>query len=107
MALCLLALCCSLIGGCRRGSHCEGGRDVGRGIKEGGAGVADVDAEELDASPISSKGAKEEVVLLGLLGELVVAAEVHAKANLEENEGAVLRSKESWSGVGSAGTPRA
>jgi len=51
----LLALCCSL-GGSRGANRGEGGRDVGRGIVEGGAGVADGDVDELDASPISSKG---------------------------------------------------
>jgi hypothetical protein len=74
--LCLLALC-SPLGGGRGASHGEGGDDVGRGIVEGGASVADGDANELDVSPISSKGANEGVVLLGLLGELIVAAEVH------------------------------
>ena len=38
---------------------CEGGRDVGRRVAEGGAGVTDGDAHELDASSISSEGAKE------------------------------------------------
>ena len=70
--------------------HGEGGRDVGRGIVEGDVGVADGDANELDASLTSSESAKEGVVLLVLLGELVVAAEVPAKADLEEDEGAVL-----------------
>ena len=70
--------------------HGEGGRDVGRGIVKDGAGVADGDANELDASPISSEDAKEGVVLLGILGELVVAAEVPAESDLEEEEGAVL-----------------
>ena len=87
--LCLLALCCSLGGG-RGASHGEGGRDVGRGIVEGGADVTDGDADEFDDTPISSNGAKEGVILLGLLGERVVAAEVHAEADLKEDEGAVL-----------------
>ena len=49
--LCLLAFCVSFGGG--RGANLgEGGRDVGRDIVEGGAGVVDGDANELDASPI-------------------------------------------------------
>ena len=93
---------CGLLGGSRGESHGEGGREVGRGDVEGGTGVADGDADELDASPISSEGAKEGVVLLGLLGELVVAPEVPAEADLEEDEGAVLAVEgvEVRSGVG-------
>ena len=52
--------------------------------------MADGDAYELDASPISLEGAKERVVLLGLLEELVIASEVPSKADLEEDEGADL-----------------
>ena len=80
----------------------EGARDVCLGIVEGGADVADGDADELYASPISSETAKEGGVLLGLLGELVVAAEVPAKSDLEEYEGAVLAVEgvEVRSGVG-------
>jgi hypothetical protein len=97
----LLALWYSL-GGDTGASHGEGGRDVGRGIVEGGAGVADGDVDELDASPISSKGAKEGMVLLGLLGDLAVAAEVPVEADLEEDEGGVLAVEgvEVRSGVG-------
>jgi hypothetical protein len=34
----------------------EGGCEVVRGVNEGGAGVTDGEADELDSSPISSKG---------------------------------------------------
>ncbi len=63
----------------------EGGRDVGRGVVEGYAGVADGNAYELDTSQVSSEGAKKTVVLLGLLGEFLLAAEVQAKADLGED----------------------
>ena len=58
--LCLLSLCFSFggVGGSDLG---EGGRDDHRGVVEGGAGVADGDADELDAYPTSSEGAKEVV----------------------------------------------
>ena len=36
----------------------EGGCEVVRGVDEGGACVADGDADELDASPIFSEGGK-------------------------------------------------
>ncbi len=52
--------------------------------------MAEGDANELDASPISSEGAKEGVVFLGLLGELILEAEVPAEADLEEDEGAAF-----------------
>ncbi len=58
----------------------EGGRDVGRCFMEGGVNVADGDANELDASPVSSEGAKKGVVLLRLLGEFLLASEVLAEA---------------------------
>ncbi len=99
-------MCCSL-GGSRGASHGEGGRDAGRGIVEVGAGVADGDAYEFDASQISSKGAKKRVVLLDLLGELVVTAEVMQKPISKRMREQSLRPKDSRSGVGSAGTPRA
>ena len=52
--------------------------------------MADGDAVEVHASPISSQGAEEGEVLLGLLCALVVEGEVPAKADLEEDEGALL-----------------
>ena len=75
---------------------------VSLGIVEGGAGVADGDTNELDASPISSEGAKEGVIILGLFGELIVLAEVPAKGDLEDHKGSVLAIEgvEIRSGVG-------
>ena len=55
--LCFLASRCSLGGGRGAGLD-EGGRNVGRRVEEGSAGVADVNANEVNASPISSEGAK-------------------------------------------------
>ena len=52
--------------------------------------MADGNANEVQASPISSQGAEEGVILLGLLCALVVEAEVPANADLEKDEGAVL-----------------
>jgi hypothetical protein len=68
----------------------EGGRNVGRRVVEDDAGVADGDSYELDASSVSSESANEEGIMLYPLSELVLAAEVHAKADLEEDEGAML-----------------
>ena len=59
-------------------------------VVEGRTGVADGDTYELDASLVLSESAKEGVVLLGLLGEFLLASEVCAKADREEDEGAVL-----------------
>ena len=91
---CLLCPLDLYFGGDRGADLGEGGRDVGRGVVEGGADETDGDEDELDASPILSEGAKEGVectsLLLGLFGELVLAAEVTTKANLEEDEGEVL-----------------
>jgi hypothetical protein len=80
----------------------EGGRDVGRRVLEDGPGVADVDADELDASPISSKGLKEGILFLGLLAELLLTAEVPAKTDLEEDEETFheVEGFGVWSGVG-------
>ena len=50
----------------------EGDREGGRSVVEGGAGVADGDANEFDASLISLDGAKEGVVLLALLNDFVL-----------------------------------
>ena len=66
------------------------GRDVGRGVVEGGAGVADGDAYEVDPFPVASERGRQGVVLVGFFFELLAAAEVHAEADLEEDEGAVL-----------------
>ena len=68
----------------------EGGRDGSRRVVEGGACDADGDAREVDAVPLSSYDAEREVVLLGLLCELVLTAGVLAKADFEEDERAVL-----------------
>jgi len=69
---------------------------------EGVVGVAQRDANELDASLVSSENAEEEVVLLGLVGKLVLVAEVSPKFDLEDDEGKSLRWNESGSWVGSA-----
>ena len=68
----------------------ESGREVGRSVMEGGAGVIDGDAYKLSVSLVSSEGAKKGSVLIGLLGELLSVAEVPAKTDLEEDEGAIL-----------------
>ncbi len=68
----------------------EDRRDVGRSVVGGSGGVANGDADELDASPRSSEGGEDGVILLGILDEFLLAAEVPIKADLEENEGAIL-----------------
>ncbi len=68
----------------------EGGCEIVRGVDEGCAGMADGDAYELDASPIFAEGCKKGEVFLVLLGVFLVAAEVPAEADLEDDEGAVL-----------------
>ena len=69
----------------------DGGADLGEGIcevvrsvDEGSAGVADGDADELDASPIFAKGCEKGEVLVGLLVVFLMASEIPAKADLEE-----------------------
>ena len=64
--------------------------------------MADGDANELNSPPISSEGAKEGVVFIGLHGERVLEAEVPAIAYLEVDEGAVLVDEgvEARSGIG-------
>ena len=68
----------------------EGGCEVVRGVDEGGAGMADGDAYELDSCPIASRGGEQGEVLVGLLGVFLMASEVPAKADLDKDEGAVL-----------------
>ena len=52
--------------------------------------MADGDAYEVDPFPIASKRSHQGFVLVRFLLELLVAAEVHAEADLTEDEGAVL-----------------
>ena len=52
--------------------------------------MADGDAYEVDPAPIASELGHQEVVLVGFFLELLVAAEVHANADLKKDEGAVL-----------------
>jgi hypothetical protein len=75
----------------------DGGADLGedscevvRSVDEGGAGVADGDANELAASLLFAEGCEEREILVGLLIVFLVAAKVPAKADLEEEEGAVF-----------------
>ncbi len=51
---------------------------------------SDGDEGELDASPMSSEGAKKRVVLVEFLRDLFMATEVHVKADVEEDEGLFL-----------------
>jgi hypothetical protein len=52
--------------------------------------VADREGHKLHPSPVFSEGRDEGGVLLGIFVKLNVAAEVHAKADLDEDEGALL-----------------
>ena len=77
------------------------------GLGECGARVADGKGNELHPSPVFSEGRDEGGVLLGPLVELSVAAEVSAKADLDDDEGALFLSKEVGSVEGVSGTPLA
>ena len=68
----------------------EGGREVVRGVDEGSAGVADGDADELHASPVFAEGCEEGEVFVGLLVVFLMAAEVPAEADLEEEKAAIF-----------------
>ncbi len=77
---CLVRLAAFLsLSGDGRADLGEGSGDVDRRVVEGSAGVADGEAHELDAFPISLGDAKEEMVFLSLLGKLLVASEVMHK----------------------------
>ena len=52
--------------------------------------MADGNANEVNPSPITSERGHQGVVLIGFFLELLVATEVLAEADLEEDEGVVL-----------------
>jgi hypothetical protein len=54
------------------------------------AGVSDREVDELHSSPIFFEGHDQGGVFLGLLRELEIAAEVSAKADLEDDNGALF-----------------
>ncbi len=60
-----------------------------KGLGECGTHVADGKGNELHPSPIPSEYRNEGGVLLGLLVEFNVAAEVRAEADLDDDEGAL------------------
>ena len=78
----------------------ESGGELVQGLGECGSRVFDGEGNELHPSPVSSEGRQEGGVFPGLLLVLNVAAEIPAKADLDEDEGAFFLSKE----VGSGGT---
>ncbi len=78
------------LGGDERAGLGEGSCEVVRIVGEGGAGVADGDADELDASPIFAEGCEKGEVLVGMLFVFLIATEVPAEADLEEEEGAIF-----------------
>ena len=61
-----------------------------QGPSKYGARVADREGQKLHPSPVFSEGRDEGGVLLGLLVEFNVAAEVSAEADLDEDEGALI-----------------
>jgi len=73
-------------------------------VVENGAGVADGDAQELDAFPISSEGANEGWYFSVFLVSFFLASEITSEADLKEDERVVIVVKGFGSGVGSAGT---
>ena len=70
-----------------------------------GTRVADREGHKLHPSPTFSEGRDEGEVLLGLLIELNVAAEVPAEADLDDDEGAFFCINRSWVGGGSVWDP--
>ena len=52
--------------------------------------MADGEGHKVHSSPVFPKGRDEGGVLIGLLVELNIAAEIPAKADLDEDEGALL-----------------
>ena len=52
--------------------------------------MTDREGDKLDPSPLSFEGRDEGEVLLGIFVELVVAAEVLAEADLDDDEGALF-----------------
>ena len=72
------------LGGDRGADLGEGICEVVRSVDEGSAGVADGDANELNASPIFAEGCEEGEVFVGLPFVFLMAAEVPAEADLEE-----------------------
>ncbi len=75
------------------------------GLGECGARVANGKGSELHPSPVFFEGRYERGVLLGLLVELSVAAEVSAKADLDDDEGALFFVKRGRVGRGSVRDP--
>ncbi len=69
--------------------------------------MANGKGDELHPSPVFSEGRYEGGVLLGFLVELRVATVVSAKADLDDDEGALFLSKEIGSGEGVSMTPLA
>jgi hypothetical protein len=59
-----------------------------QGLGEYDTRVADGKGNKLHPSPVSSEGRQEWGVFLGLLLELIVASEIHAETDLDDDEGA-------------------
>ena len=60
-----------------------------KGLGKCGTRVADRKGHKLHPSPVLSEGHDEGGVFLGLLVELNVEAEVHAEADLDDDDGAL------------------
>jgi hypothetical protein len=69
--------------------------------------VADREGQKLHPSPVPDEGRDEGGVLLGLLVEVNVAAEVLIEADLDDDEGALFLLNEVGMGEGVTGTPLA
>ena len=83
----------------------EGGGEVVQGPSKYSARVADREVHKLHPSPVFSEGRDEGGILLGLLAELNVAAEIPAEADLDEDEGALLSVEGGRVGRGSGWDP--
>ncbi len=76
-----------------------------QGPSKCGARVADGEGHKLHPPPVFSEGRDEGGVLLGLLVEFNVAAEVSAEADLDEDEGELLYVEGDRFGRGSVWDP--
>jgi len=83
----------------------EGRGEVIEGRCERSACVSDREGDKLHPSPLFIEGRYEGGVFLGILCELDVAAEVYAKANLDDDDGAVFLVEGLGSREEDSGTP--
>ena len=74
----------------------EGGGEVFEGPRECGGRVVDREGDGLHSSPVSYDGRSEGGVFFGLFLDFHVAAEVRAKADCHDDEGALFLVERGW-----------